>query len=65
MSETPAIIAQGEPDKAAAISILMSLSLWDLMTSDEREAFCERGEVWDTHAGRELLQIIVAAKDVE
>lgn len=62
-SEKPAVLAKGEPDKAAAISLLLTLGMWDLMPPEERKAFCEDGEVWDTHCGRELVELIKAAKE--
>ncbi len=62
--DTPKIIATVTPDKEHATSILKSLSLWDLMPPAERDAFVERGEVWDTVPGRELIEIAKMAKDV-
>jgi TRAP-type C4-dicarboxylate transport system substrate-binding protein len=62
---TPKVIARGEPDKAAAISILISLQLWDIMPPEERKAFCEAGEVWDTVPGREILRTVETCKELK
>jgi len=49
------IIGKTHPDKAAMITVLLTLHLWDAMSPDEREAAVERGEVWDTPAGNALM----------
>lgn len=58
------ILASGEPNSAAATSLLMGLGLWDIMPPEEREAFVERGQVWDTVAGREIFELVKMAKDI-
>lgn len=59
----PKVIAKGEPDRAASINVLLLLGLWDGMPPDERRAFCEDGEVWDTPSGQTLLEVINKAKE--
>ncbi len=46
------------PDKATCIYIAISLHIWDAMSIAEREAWCERGEVFDTPAGNVLARAI-------
>lgn len=42
-------------DRAAMMTVLLVLHLWDAMTPDERHAAVERGEIWDTPPGRALM----------
>lgn len=61
MSAHKAVIAKArDHDKATAIAILLSLGIWDSTPMDEREAWCERGEVYDTRTGRMLFSLLEA-----
>ena len=60
MSETK-VIGKTTPNKAAMMEVLLSLHLWDAMSPDERYAAIERGEIWDTIPGRQLMQVAAGA----
>jgi len=54
------IIGKTPPDRAAMIACLLSLNLWDSMSTDERYAAVEKGEIWDTKSGRLFMQVVNA-----
>jgi len=63
MNETPKpkCLAKGMGhDKATAITVLLSLGLWDQLSIADREAWCERSEIMDTPGGRLLFNALDA-----
>lgn len=54
----PRIIGRSTPDRPAMTLLLERLGLGDQMTPEERDAALERGEIWDTDAGRAFMRVI-------
>ena len=61
MAEIIYRIRSDEPQLVAFA--LMALRLWDAFSPAERDAACERGEVWDTPEGQAFKRKLEAVSD--
>lgn len=43
---------------AEAFAFLKTVPMFDALTAEDREAFCERGEILDSPGGRRLIKFL-------